>query len=81
MRNDIQAEHEKVKVGDIVTFYDCEMANKAKDYSGRDERFWPNGKVIKTYFRPQDGWLADVQRNDGTVSKAHFISGIKTQTP
>ncbi len=66
-----------IEEGSEVIFYDCDMANKERDFSGSNPKFYPTGKVIKIRQIPDGRMVVDVQLPDGRISKGHFIEGIK----
>jgi len=67
-----------VKEGDYAMVFDCDKWHVDK---GDNSELWKKGKVLKVYW--YDGkidnseWVVDVQFDDGTISNAHFLSGIK----
>lgn len=71
----------KIKVGDTVRFYDCDQANKDKDYSGKDPKYYPLGEVIAVYEKGSmfgnTNKLCDIKLTDGRISKGHFVEGVK----
>lgn len=76
---------------DLVTFYDCDRANKDRDYSG-SRQYYSVGKVIRIrtteplYLPISDilftggQTVADIELSDGRISNGHFITGLKHYT-
>ncbi len=68
---------DNIQKGDSVVFYDCDRANKDRDFSGVDKKYYPVGRVID--LRPDSIGrpLVDIQLPDGRISKGHFKDGVK----
>lgn len=66
-----------VEIGSHVVFYDCSEANKDRDSSGKNRKYWPVGEVIKLHKSKSGEPVADIQLPDGRISKSHFVSGLK----
>lgn len=73
-----------VVIGSRVRFYDCDRANKERDYSGNNE-FYSFGKVINRRITERymvgGTWLGgddvvDIELPDGRISKGHFTAGV-----
>lgn len=68
-----------VKKGDFVRFYDCQSANKDKDYSGKNQKYYPIGTIISVYdYTSRDGFtdrVCDIQVGR-RISEAHFVSWV-----
>mgnify|MGYP003493922772 CR=1 FL=1 len=73
-----------IQVGSIVRFYDCDRANKDRNYSG-DEKYYSTGTVIKRYITDRrffiDQWLGgddvvDIRLIGGRVSHGHFVNRV-----
>ena len=66
--------------GDFVRFYDCDQANRDRDYSGTKSKYYPIGKIINVYnYTTHYGFtdkVCDIQIGE-RISKAHFISGVE----
>ena len=72
---------DKVEVGDLVKFYDCQKAYASKDYSGANPTHYPIGEVIRVYFKKcyysrELDYLCDIKIDD-RISTAHFVSGVE----
>ncbi len=74
----------EIKVGSLVKFYDCDRANKDRNYSG-DQKYYSTGTVIRRYISEKifliDQWLGgndvvDIQLEDGRISTGHFVDGV-----
>lgn len=63
----------------FVKFYDSDQANIDRDYSGKNEKYYPMGKVIKVYTRDRGDYLdklCDIQVGD-RISKGHFVDCVE----
>jgi hypothetical protein len=69
----------EIQENSTVIFYDSDKAFIEKDFSGKDKKFYPQGTVIKIYktkhYDPE--LLADIRREDGSISTGHFVSCLK----
>lgn len=70
----------KLIVGSFVKFYDCQQANKDRDFSGRNSKYYPIGKVINIYdYKSIFGYIdrvCDIQIGE-RISKAHFVNCVE----
>ena len=68
-----------VVIGSFVKFYDCQQANKDRDFSGANPKYYPIGKVIDVYdYKSTFGYtdrVCDIQIGE-RISKAHFVRGV-----
>lgn len=68
-----------VAKGSLVKFYDSQMANAEKDYSGKNPKHYPIGIVVDVYdykrFFGYTDKVCDIQIGE-RISKAHFVSGV-----
>ena len=69
-----------VVIGSFVKFYDCQQANKDRDYSGANPKHYPIGEVVavydyKSYFGYTDR-VCDIKIGE-RISKAHFVRGVE----
>lgn len=67
--------------GDLVRFYDCDLANKEKDYSGTNPKCYPTGKVLCVYLYTSSYFgysemVCDILIGK-RISKRHFITGVE----
>jgi hypothetical protein len=72
---------EKIKIGNLVKFYDCDQARRDRDYSGENIKHYPIGKVIDVYnhkcpFSGQIDEVCDIEI-DNRISRGHFTSGVE----
>jgi hypothetical protein len=76
-----------IKIGDSVKFYDSIAAHIDRDYSGKEEKYYPIGKVINRYITPTvplgdtgiilgGNDVVDIQLPDGRISQCHFTNGV-----
>lgn len=69
-----------VFLGKFVKFYDCQQANKDKDYSGTNPKYYPIGKVIAIYdYESKLGYtdiVCDIQIGE-RISKGHFVRSVE----
>jgi len=69
-----------VIIGSFVRFYDCQQANKDRDFSGTNPKYYPIGKVIAVYdYKNYFGYIdrvCDIQIGE-RISKAHFVRGVE----
>lgn len=70
-----------VIVGSSVRFYDSQKANKDKDYSGTNSKYFPIGEVIAIYKYKSIIYdyihdVCDIKINN-RISKAHFIECVQ----
>lgn len=69
-----------VVIGSFVRFYDCQRANAEKDYSGKNPKYYPIGKVVDVYeYTSYFGYtdrVCDIQIGE-RISKAHFVRGVE----
>lgn len=69
-----------VVIGSFVRFYDCQKANKDKDFSGTNHKHYPIGKVLNIYkYKSKFGYVdevCDIEIGE-RISKAHFIRGVE----
>lgn len=67
-------------IGSFVKFYDCQTANKERDYSGSNPKHYPIGKVIDIYdYKSSFGYtdrVCDIQIGE-RISKGHFVTGVE----
>lgn len=74
-----QALNIPVVIGSFVKFYDCQQANKDRDFSGSNPKYYPIGKVIDVYdYKSKFGYtdrVCDIQIGE-RISKAHFVRGV-----
>jgi hypothetical protein len=74
-----QALNIPVVIGSFVKFYDCQQANRDKDFSGANPKYYPIGKVIDVYdYKSTFGYtdrVCDIQIGE-RISKAHFVRGV-----
>ena len=71
--------NESLVIGCPVRFYDSQMANMEKDYSGTNPKYYPVGKVIDIYdYKSCFGYIdrvCDIQIGE-RISKAHFVNCV-----
>lgn len=69
-----------VVIGSFVKFYDCQQANKDKDYSGTNPKYYPIGEVVNVYdYKSKFGYtdrVCDIQIGE-RISKAHFVRCVE----
>lgn len=71
----------KINKGDLVRFYDCDLANKEKDWSGTNPKYYPTGKVLCVYLYTSSYFgyseiVCDILIGK-RISKRHFITGVE----
>ena len=73
-----------VVVGSFVRFYDCDRANKDRNYSG-EPKYYSIGMVIKRRITDKitvadielgGDDVVDIRLPDGRISNGHFTSGV-----
>jgi hypothetical protein len=64
-----------VVIGSLVRFYDCQQADRDRDFSGTNLKYYPIGKVIDVYnFKSWFGYedeCCNIQIGE-RISKGHF---------
>ena len=69
-----------VVIGSFVRFYDCQQANKDRDYSGANSKYYPIGEVVDVYdYKSSFGYIdkvCDIKIGE-RISKAHFVRGVE----
>jgi hypothetical protein len=69
-----------VVIGSFVRFYDCQQANKDRDYSGANAKYYPIGEVVAVYdYKSSLGYtdrVCDIKIGE-RISKAHFVRGVE----
>lgn len=73
-------ENQIIEKGDLVQFYDSDMANKDRDFSGENPKHYPLGFVVSVYdYKSFYGYVDKVCdiKIGNRISKAHFVDGVR----
>lgn len=78
--SETQALNIPVVIGSFVKFYDSQQANKDKDYSGTNPKYYPIGEVVNVYdYKSKFGYtdrVCDIQIGE-RISKGHFVRCVE----